>query len=78
MRVICIDNVFNGKKLQVEVGETYTASQCSFYPNNYDIAELPTFNGHSVSYRKNLFIPLSDISETEFERNYKSEPCTQQ
>lgn len=71
MKVICVqDKNQDGNKTQLTVGETYTASQCSVYPGNYDIHELPMWNGRAVSYRKYCFIPLSTIDETEMERNY--------
>lgn len=73
MKVICITDIHpdRGDKVkQLKIGEYYTASQCQVYPRNYDIAEVPTFQGLPVSYRKEFFAPLSSIDETEFERNY--------
>ena len=67
MKVLCIDDISTkGKKLeQIKIGETYTASQCPVHPNNYDLAEVPTYKGYPVSYHKKCFIPLSDIDERE-------------
>ena len=76
MKVICIDDInHEGNKTQLKIGETYTASQCPVYPNNYDLLEIPkTKCGRPVSYRKHMFIPLSSIDETEMIREYKTEP----
>lgn len=56
--------------------------------NHYTIQRIePTFNGdcyilhetrkwqelNKIAFDKNRFIPLSEISETEFERNYNKE-----
>ena len=73
MRVICIQDTHNGKKLQLEVGIFYTASQCPVYPENYDLAELPTYCGMPASYKKYLFAPCSDIDETELIRERQTE-----
>ncbi len=68
MKVICIQDTHNGKKLLLEVGSIYTASQCPVYPDNYDLAELPTYMGRPASYWKHFFAPCSNIDETELIR----------
>ena len=73
MKAICGQDTFNGKKLRLEVGVVYNVSQCPVYPDNYDVAELPDYMGHPISYRKILFIPLSIIDETELIRERKTE-----
>ena len=74
MRVICIDasNVVYGMPL-VE-GAGYDAKQSPYYPDSYMLFGLERNKmGGFASYKKIRFIPLSEISETEFERNYQKE-----
>ncbi len=76
MRVICIDDVFTDgvDGTTPRFGEKCTASQCNVYPDNYDILEHPCLrNGILQSFAKRRFIPVSDIDETEMQRNYKTE-----
>lgn len=76
MRVICINAAkidpcycgYAGTKLKE--GFTYSASEDPLYDQSYDIAEdshCPQC-GTEHSYRKNRFIPLSQIDETEMVR----------
>jgi hypothetical protein len=68
MKVMCINNTNRlGDKMSIVVGEIYTASQCEVYPENYNLAEIPTVFGRPVSYNKRHFAPLSDKDETETE-----------
>ncbi len=74
MRVICIDasNIVYGMPL--EEGCTYDASQSPFYADAYLIEgyHINKYGG-IASYGKRRFAPLSEISETEMERNYQKE-----
>lgn len=72
MKVICIDdNWLFSDGNEPKVGEYVTATQCDTYPNNYDLEEYPlNSTGNPTSFRKYHFIPISNIDETEMERNY--------
>lgn len=84
MRVLCIRGAKPGDLCQsissrvvnngeeVIEGEKYIASQSVMYDDCYSIHGKPSY----CHYLKSRFIPISDISETEMERNYnfKTEP----
>lgn len=76
MKAIFIDGKnANPICISPEEGEIVTImGQCSVFPNNYDIVEYPIDkNGTPQSFAKHRFIPLSEIDETTFERNYQKE-----
>lgn len=75
MKAICLKNInHEGKVMRIEIGTFYTVSQCPVYPNNYDLAEIPTTpSGRPVSYRKYFFAHISEIDETDFSRTYNEE-----
>lgn len=72
MKVICVDddieNVRRCRKSIVVVGRVYTViDECKDEEGDwYELAE-----DKGYEYQKQAFIPLSNISETEFQRNYK-------
>jgi len=65
MKVICIDNKPDCPEL-VE-GEVYTARQSDAFADSYKLRECPydPIDGVITSYRKERFIPLSQIDEME-------------
>lgn len=74
-KVICIDATpgkYGHAALLVE-GQVYNASQ-SDHPDGYYIEGLRfnPANGRRISFKKRRFAPLSDISETEMEREFNS------
>jgi len=77
MKVICIDvkPYNNGTCEELVVGETYTVVNSFIYGEKilvYQLEELPPptpFHG----YDSRRFIPVSEIDETEFVRNYNKE-----
>ena len=77
IKVICVSDSPNrkGDKPPFSVGEELTASQCNVIPDAYVIHEYPMHPTEwgTTSFAKKRFIPLSEIDETTFERNYKKE-----
>lgn len=51
------------------VGDTYTVIEQG--DDWYELEEFPGNMMHQICWRKKHFMPLSDVDETEFERNYK-------
>ena len=75
MEVICIDDKWECEPSGNEpnVGEIVTATQSIYYEDSYFIQEyLFDDLGHNQSFAKYHFIPLSDIDETQMERNYQT------
>lgn len=76
MRVVCIDAScsippgYNGMPFLLKEGEIYTVSQEEH--NCYHLVETDRINP-TYCYSKKRFIPLSDIDETTFERNYQTQ-----
>ena len=79
MKVLCIDNSEN-KNLPLDVkpsshlleeGKTYTV--IAEDPYGYNLAECPHPLNPRGWWARKRFVPVSEISETEFERNYKKE-----
>lgn len=80
MKVICIiDKTWSSKKNPgdksgPQFGEECTASQCPVHKDAYDIAEYPyNSKGLPQSFMKSQFVPVSEIDETEFVREYNKE-----
>lgn len=75
MKVLCIDD--NGVSRLISYGVIYTV-QCVIEDKYYRLEEIlfNPFTGGIAGFDKSRFIPISDISETEMERNYnfKTEP----
>jgi len=77
MKVICIDETTPGKlpksMCELKEGEIYTVKSEDISP----ISGIPTywFVELILAYGKYRFIPLSEVDETEFERNYNLQPC---
>lgn len=73
MEVLCIDNKpgYNGHAALLRVGEKYIVSQ-SDHPDGYFVEGLlrHPITGREISFKKSRFIPISEIDETEMERNY--------
>ena len=69
MRVICIDDKTRAGHCTLKYGETYTVESQDGCGSGccYGIAET------KQAHMKDRFIPLSEIDETTFERNYKKE-----
>lgn len=65
MRVMCIESIEN-----IEFGQIYNVVKVYSVPRGdfYQLAE-----DQVMGYISDLFIPLSDIDETTFDRNYKTE-----
>lgn len=78
MKVLCVekssDKCWNsGKKVPVPiVGEVYTVTDSVIERRGELFYELESFPPR-IYYESILFIPLSDISETNFQREYKKE-----
>lgn len=72
MKVICISDCFTYTDgTEPRFGEVVSASQCPVYDDSYDLLEYPKNKlGKMQSFQKKHFAPISDISETEFEREY--------
>lgn len=77
MRVICIDEgitrkCINSDRISSKLieGEIYTVA-CT-RGKYYILAELEP----DLGYESKLFAPLSEINETEMERNYNFQPTT--
>lgn len=89
MKVLCIDDKLRPNEMyipgcELKEGETYTVveevtgydinSVTGFSTNPrqcYVLAEFAAFPG--VCFETNRFVPLSEIDETTFERNYQKE-----
>lgn len=56
-------------------GEVYTVVNSFTHTDGIPYYELKEISG-GYYYAQRRFTPLSDISETTFERNYKTQPCT--
>lgn len=75
-KVICIkDGCKNPEMIPPVVGEYYTVTGMStVYESSYYIKEPPLgIGGKRASYQSCLFAPISEISETTFEREYNKE-----
>lgn len=75
-KVICIDATMkNVYMIPPVVGDRYTVVGFStMYSDSFYIKELPVDKrGVKASYQSKHFIPLSEISETSFEREYNKE-----
>lgn len=75
MRVICIDDKIENKihgEIPFKYGDILEVYQCEKYPENYNVIGYKYCHhcGIECSYGKHRFVPLSDIDESEFERNY--------
>lgn len=77
MKAIVVDTAKVKGLCPFKEGEIVTVKQCPVYKNNYDVLEYPIDpdTGRLCSYDKCYFILLSDIDETEFIRNYKTQPA---
>lgn len=85
MKVICIDDsysknghTFPGFNWWIKEGETYTVERetIGYYTDGssvpcYVLVEQPIMNG--PCWEKSRFIPLSQIDETQMERNYSKQ-----
>lgn len=76
MKVTCIDDspgVNTGQKPPFKFGEILTAYSINSFA--VQILEYPysLVTGNQKSWNKSRFVPLSDIDETEFERNYQKQ-----
>jgi hypothetical protein len=67
MKVICIDaEIRDPRDYGLTEGAIYTASHCEQLPQSYYIMEVPFSKlGNLCVYKKDRFIPLSNIDETE-------------
>ena len=79
MRVMCINNKpINGYNLtnnelhKIKEGKCYTVTKFTMTPNGYGKYDLLGVD-HDNGFSTLRFIPLSDIDETEFIRNYNLE-----
>lgn len=74
MKVICINNengIWGIAKKILRVSEEYTVTGNPLVnPDGYLLKEVQHPNHPNIGFKKERFIPLSDIDEKEFERNY--------
>lgn len=80
MKVICISNNWENPEMpSLEIGKEYNTDGEAIEPFSrelhFSLAEVPglAWNGQRWYYHHKHFAALSEISETEFERNYNKE-----
>lgn len=78
MKVICIDDGFNPKGVndpenlsKIKVGSIYTVKR--FLERAYNFYEITHSREPYTGWITERFIPISEIDETEFERNYQKQ-----
>lgn len=75
-KVICIDNshaLYTKKHIDLDLGETYTVISEVSDPASGILHYVLSERRHDKAYGAFRFIPLSEIDETTFERNYNKE-----
>lgn len=76
-RVICIDDGENkfGVSPPLEYGVEYEVKEVHEFPSMkaYELVEPNSYLGIWVCFGVHRFIPLSEIDETQMERNYQKE-----
>lgn len=71
MKVICISNSGVEKLIQCGVRYTVYFENEKFY--RLEEAKINPSTDQVMGFRKSRFIPISEIDETTFERNYNKE-----
>jgi len=81
MKVVCIDDIFiskqDGRLSENAPSISEIVTVIGQYNNGYFLLEYPTNFGRKCVWNKSKFIPISEIDETEFERNYTKKEITE-